>query len=307
VLELLLADIRDIFDASNHLDRIASATLIERLIDIDGRPWAEYGRNDKPITQNMLARLLDAPGVKIAPEQIRFTAEDCRKGYYRHRFDDAFQRLLSPKGASQPEQRNKSDEMGTSSTFETETGSQMFRFENGEKPNNDGQSFGVSVAKGGTGNESLSDDQIEGLVAWYEASAWGPDGRQLEPLNLIDTRLFERLSEMVPPGRIAAEARRVTERVHGPGASVYGLAPEPVAATPSKKRSTRRARPKIVGPAPADAVCVGCLKEHVATYEPVIMMRDDSVVGCKSEPQHVRCARIFFESLRSTEPKIEAP
>ena len=65
LLELLLGDIRDIFAkrAANKVepaDRIPSAELVEALAEMEGRPWAEYGKSDKPITQNKLARLLEA-------------------------------------------------------------------------------------------------------------------------------------------------------------------------------------------------------------------------------------------------------
>src|SRR6516164_3256752 len=71
-LELLLGDIRNIF--GDRLNKIASDTLVEKLIAIDGHPWAEYGHSTKPITQNRLARLLKP--LKLAPEQIRFSAVD---------------------------------------------------------------------------------------------------------------------------------------------------------------------------------------------------------------------------------------
>src|SRR5215831_5283987 len=86
-LELLLGDIRDVFDGLvTDKDRISSAHLIERLVEIVPRPWAEYGRTGKPLTQNGLARLLRP--LRIAPEQIRFdTGENC-KGYHRHTFEE---------------------------------------------------------------------------------------------------------------------------------------------------------------------------------------------------------------------------
>jgi putative DNA primase/helicase len=146
-LELLLGDIRGIF--GDRLDKIASDTLVEKLIAIDGHPWAEYGRSAKPITQNRLARLLKPLG--IAPEQIRFATNDSRKGYGLHHFKEAFERYLPPERGSEPKLRNKSDEMGSSATSQTETAEPFVSDEKSEKPNNDGQSFGVSVAKGGNG------------------------------------------------------------------------------------------------------------------------------------------------------------
>ena len=54
-LELLLGDIRDVSGMREHMP---SADLVAALVAIEGRPWAEYGRTGKPITQNKLARLL---------------------------------------------------------------------------------------------------------------------------------------------------------------------------------------------------------------------------------------------------------
>jgi hypothetical protein len=57
-LELLLGDVRAVFDGlKTDVDRISSAHLIEKLVGIVPRPWAEYGRSGKPLTQNKLARL----------------------------------------------------------------------------------------------------------------------------------------------------------------------------------------------------------------------------------------------------------
>jgi hypothetical protein len=147
-LELLLGDIRDIFDASGHLDRIASANLIERLTAIEGRPWAEYGRSEKPITQNKLARLLKPLG--IAPTLIRF-GDDVARGYERSSFDEAFERFLSPSGGSEPLHRNKCDEMGTSEVFEPLHAENDVTDRKCEKSNNDGQSFGVTDRETGQG------------------------------------------------------------------------------------------------------------------------------------------------------------
>src|SRR4029077_20338374 len=92
-LELLLGDIRAIFQASRQLDRIASADLITRLVDIEGRPWAEYGRSGKPITQAKLARMLKPLGITTI--QIREGEKNVR-GYELASFKEPFERFLSP-------------------------------------------------------------------------------------------------------------------------------------------------------------------------------------------------------------------
>ena len=96
-IELLLGDIRGIFDAAEGKpDWISSAEIIEHLVEITPRPWAEYGRGGKPITPNKLARLLKPLGV--APHRLE-QGDDRARGYFRTLFDDAFDRYLAPKEA----------------------------------------------------------------------------------------------------------------------------------------------------------------------------------------------------------------
>ena len=88
---MLLADVRDIFAALG-TDRISSARLIEKLCQITPRPWIEYGKSGKPITQNKLARLLKPFGIEITG---RFGwGDETPRGYFRHQFEEAFSRYL---------------------------------------------------------------------------------------------------------------------------------------------------------------------------------------------------------------------
>ena len=118
-LELLLGDIRDIFDGmrSDLLDakarRIGSAEVIEKLCAIEPRPWLEFGRAGKPITQNQLARLLKPLG--IAPQNIR-TGSDVVRGYFRHQFEDAFARYLASEGVSNRYSAANAENTGASGT-----------------------------------------------------------------------------------------------------------------------------------------------------------------------------------------------
>ena len=89
VREVLLADIHGIL-AERGVDRLSSAELVEALVAIEGRPWAEW-RAGKPISPNGVARLLVR--FNIVPETIR-VGDRTPKGYLRARFDDAFQRYL---------------------------------------------------------------------------------------------------------------------------------------------------------------------------------------------------------------------
>jgi putative DNA primase/helicase len=93
---MLLADIRAVFGAGDGADRISSRTLVERLVELDDRPWAEIGRARKPLTENMLGRLLRTfRDRNLRSSTIRFADDSKAKGYYRAAFDDAFARWLS--------------------------------------------------------------------------------------------------------------------------------------------------------------------------------------------------------------------
>jgi hypothetical protein len=99
----LLNDIRFVFDDKAYQDAIAmdteqgasitSADLVDCLVKIDGRPWAEFGRAAKPITQNRVARFLKQ--FAIVPRYIGPQA-DRKRGYVLARFLDAFARHLPP-------------------------------------------------------------------------------------------------------------------------------------------------------------------------------------------------------------------
>jgi putative DNA primase/helicase len=143
-LVVLLTDIAAIFTEKD-TDRLLSADMVDFLVAIQGRPWADYGKNDKPLTQNQLARLLKP--VAIAPDTIR-TATDRGKGYQLHQFKEAFARYLSSEGGSQPCNRDKCDEIRTSDTFQSVTTESGVTVEKCKKPNNDGLCHGVTVGKG---------------------------------------------------------------------------------------------------------------------------------------------------------------
>jgi putative DNA primase/helicase len=216
LLELLLSDIRDIFEASDHLDRIASATLVERLVQIESHPWGEFGRSGKPITPTKLARLLDAPSVKIGPQKIRFTTDDVRMGYYRHQFDDAFEHFLAPfsgKGGFEPEHRNKADATGTSDTFQTGTDDPDVPVRKSEKSNNGGQSSDVPVSKGGNGKDTcttLDKAAIEVLAQRFNSLGYNDDELdETEALRRAEADLRRELVALLPVDRVETEYKRV--------------------------------------------------------------------------------------------------
>lgn len=86
----LLADIRRIFQARQAC-KLASSDLASELSDMEGRPWAGFGRNHQQnISSHQLAFLLRPYG--IGPRTIR-VGSDTVKGYHLSDFRDAFQRF----------------------------------------------------------------------------------------------------------------------------------------------------------------------------------------------------------------------
>jgi len=90
----LLADIRDIFTRRG-VDRMPSLVLVNELVAIEGRPWAEWGKIGQPLTQNGLARILDQ--YEIEPVGLRIGTKTPR-GYELQQFQDAFTTYLPPEG-----------------------------------------------------------------------------------------------------------------------------------------------------------------------------------------------------------------
>lgn len=89
---MLLEDIRAAFETRG-TDRLSSAELVAFLVELEGRPWAEW-RHGKPLTVNKLARLLGPFG--ISPTTVRLDDGRILKGYQRGDFADAFLRYTPP-------------------------------------------------------------------------------------------------------------------------------------------------------------------------------------------------------------------
>jgi hypothetical protein len=171
-LELLLGDIRDAFKTDKAVVRrdmfgvdqteIASDDIVKVLVKLEGRPWAEMGKARKPLTQNLLARMLKALKPPIAPQKVG--PKDARvSGYLRAHFEDAFERYLSPEepssgqeGASQPDNRTQAHEIRTSEISQLDTTGDGCPVVKREKANNDGLLGGCPVAKGGNGQNARS-------------------------------------------------------------------------------------------------------------------------------------------------------
>lgn len=158
--ELLLADIRDLFDSRGN--RLASEDIIEALVKMEDRPWPEWYHGN-PMTKPAMARQLkrfdwtDKGGkiVPIRPKMIRIGTETVR-GYKREWFEDAFTRYLPPQTATPA---TPPENPGVSPDSDRNKPPTMLRSGNGEKPARMGHVAGVAVQPGGT---ALTEALLEG-------------------------------------------------------------------------------------------------------------------------------------------------
>ncbi len=98
---MLLLDIQGIFESEPLRERISTEDLLQKLHEMEDRPWPEWHRG-RPITAQQLAKRLKP--FKIAPKKIRFGYTTGR-GYELEQFQDAFDRYLSGT-LEQPSQNN---------------------------------------------------------------------------------------------------------------------------------------------------------------------------------------------------------
>ena len=145
--EMLIADIRKVFDACLKLDsafdRITSAELCAALADLEARPWAEFGRSRKPITAPQLARQLRHFG--IAPDSIRVGASATTlKGYLIKAFDEVF--ISYPPETPLPDRNTGTTVggVGESDDFQSGTEAECSGSKNGSKSNGEKGYSGVS-------------------------------------------------------------------------------------------------------------------------------------------------------------------
>lgn len=176
----LLTDIKAAF-LERGVERLPSGELVDALVDIEGRAWAEW-KAGKPLSQNGLARLLKP--LKIIPDSVRIGSRT-PKGYYLVQFEDAFRRYLLQKGECKPQHRNNADEMGTSTLFEPQHNADGVADGECEKQNNDGHCCGVADRNGGEAAERRC-DHCGGLERTGDVlNSWDwpgrPDGIWLHP------------------------------------------------------------------------------------------------------------------------------
>jgi putative DNA primase/helicase len=153
--EKLLTDIRWIFDGGPITvedggeelkfgaasEEVASESMCKRLAEMEGRPWGDWGKSGKPITQTALARRLKE--FKIATRNTRFGSL-VLKAYHLSDFKDAFERYLTAP-PSEPLQRYKPTATGTSGTFEAATRKNGVAAEKSQKSLRHGDCSGVAL------------------------------------------------------------------------------------------------------------------------------------------------------------------
>src|SRR5262249_47441284 len=120
---VLLFDIDAIFK-NKSIDQIPSAELAEALAEIEGRPWAEWGRHRKAISPNQLANQLRRFEVK--PDSIKFGDKTLR-GYRQIDFAEAFARYLPETPLSEC---NSATTLGKTLDFEVQPDNQRLHPEN---------------------------------------------------------------------------------------------------------------------------------------------------------------------------------
>jgi putative DNA primase/helicase len=148
---MLLADIRAVFD-DKKTDRLASAEICEALTAMEGRPWPEW-KAGKPLTSNQLARQLK--GFRIISDTVRIGTRT-PKGYYRHQFEEAWQRYLAAQGVYETQQRNNPTAAATSATFQSATLTPNVAVQKCEKSLHASDCCGVAVQKGGNGMDVMN-------------------------------------------------------------------------------------------------------------------------------------------------------
>ena len=147
---MVLEDLAALFEERGG-DQLTSSDIITALSAMEMRPWPEW-KNDKPITQAQLARLLRPFG--IYPGTIRIGSET-PKGYRREQFDDTFARYLPPAKSptSEPPHRHNPHETAKNCDSEPQQPATDVAAQKRQKPKESAPCGGVAAEKGETKEE----------------------------------------------------------------------------------------------------------------------------------------------------------
>jgi hypothetical protein len=163
----LLADIKRMFSPPDddgeplpEIDRIASCDLAKGLGEMEDRPWAEWGKSGRPITQPQLARLLSR--YDIAPKTIRLHDGRRLKGYGREQFAESWGLYLALDSPLSPATTDsKRDNVtsqcscGSEPLFQSVTATPCHASEKAVSANKDASCHGVTVQNGGGGETRM--------------------------------------------------------------------------------------------------------------------------------------------------------
>jgi hypothetical protein len=180
----LLSDIRDIFadefppghakhkeradDAVHdglHGPRLSTRALLNRLHELEERPWSAWGTAKKRMTDKALGDLLRPYGVRSGTVRI---GSSTSKGYYLRSFEDAFTRYLTLAPPSRRHTVTTPTSPGENESFASVTGAAC----DGSKTAGNGSKSagcdGVTLQSGGEatleGNDMTADDPGGGLI-----------------------------------------------------------------------------------------------------------------------------------------------
>jgi uncharacterized protein DUF3631 len=278
---MLLADIKATFEAKK-TDRLWSENLCEELAAMENRPWAEWKANKravpKPLSKAQLARLLDP--FHVTPDSVWIADPEhpaggrTKKGYLVGQFREAFERYLSPEGVSETEGRKEPNAAGTSGDSRNGREESAFRFENSEKPNNDGLPSGLPPCAGGEGTHGINSTPHP-LVCEH---CGNPERLPQKPVETfaLDGQTY----------RMHPTCRR--EWLNGQNPNAWSFNAEYENDAPQIPLRT-------IGPAPPDSRCLYCHRDGSAG--PVMRIRRGDRAGSRCETLHEGCARIWFEAM----------
>jgi hypothetical protein len=171
---LLLGDIRDIFDKEFPLElrtvrregpgrpdggpRLSTKLLLDRLHELEERPWATLGRARKPMTDHALGDQLRPYGIRSGDVRVLDDGNPIRvKGYYLRAFFDAFARYLptSPNQSSPSSDKPQNSE--DSEDFNRPTNSEFVgRSKSSERPGFPNLSDDGELCEGGDEGDGAS-------------------------------------------------------------------------------------------------------------------------------------------------------
>ena len=109
--EMLLADLRAIFEAEGWTEAIASSATLDRLTELVGHPWSEW-RRGKALTARGLSSLLKPFGVQ--PRNHRFPNGNQAKAYFLADLEAHWKAYFPEAGDSYPSRRPNTVKQGIS-------------------------------------------------------------------------------------------------------------------------------------------------------------------------------------------------